>query len=362
MEKIKRFIECLIPVTLCNLKCSYCYVIQRDNRKNQMAELKYSPEWIGEAMNKKRWGGTCYFSICGAGETTIQKDIEKIIYNILKNGHYVNITTNGTQKNQLKKIIEENKEYLGHLHFSFSFHYLELKRLNMLDLFFENVDFVRKNGASILLQINLCDEYLPYLEEIKKICKEKSGALPQVAATRKESEGIKKVELMTELTEKEYVEYGKTFDSPLFEFTMKNFNKKRKEFCYAGDWAGTLNLATGIFKRCYASCIYQDVFKNPKEKIMFLAIGNCCNSLFCMNSSHFMSLGIIPSIKTPSYADLRNRREAGWYSDEMNQYLSSKLFESNKEYNIFKKSLSNIVGIIDKLMWKIHRLIKGVKH
>ena len=63
MEKIKRFFECLIPVTACNLKCSYCYVIQRNNRKNQMANLKYSPEQIGRALNKDRLGGICYFSI-----------------------------------------------------------------------------------------------------------------------------------------------------------------------------------------------------------------------------------------------------------------------------------------------------------
>ena len=66
---IKRFVECLLPVTACNLKCSYCYVIQRNNRKMQQAVLKYTPEQIDRAMSKDRWGVT-YFSICGAGETT----------------------------------------------------------------------------------------------------------------------------------------------------------------------------------------------------------------------------------------------------------------------------------------------------
>lgn len=361
MDKIKRFIECLIPVTACNLKCSYCYVIQRDNRKNKMAELKYTPAQIGEAMNKKRWGGICYFSICGAGETTMQKDIEEIVFNILKNGHYVNITTNGVLTNRLKKIIEKNRKYINHLHFAFSFHYLELKRLNQLDTFFENVNYVKKQGASILVQINLCDEYLPHLDEIKKMCIDKVGAMPQVAATRKESAGIKKIELMTNLSEEEYVKYGKTFDSPLFDFTMKNFNKPRKEFCYAGDWTGTLNLATGVLKRCYASCISQDVFKDPKEKIRFLAIGNCCSSLFCMNSSHFMSLGVIPTINTPTYSELRNRKKAKWYNTGMEEFLSSKLKESNKEYNLLKKGLSNIIGIVDKTLWRIHRLWVGMK-
>ena len=52
MEKIKRFFECLIPVTACNLKCNYCYVMQRNNRKNKMANLKYSPEQIGKSLTK----------------------------------------------------------------------------------------------------------------------------------------------------------------------------------------------------------------------------------------------------------------------------------------------------------------------
>lgn len=54
---IKRFVECLLPVTACNLKCSYCYVIQRNNRKMKQAELKYTPEQIDRAMSKNRWGG-----------------------------------------------------------------------------------------------------------------------------------------------------------------------------------------------------------------------------------------------------------------------------------------------------------------
>lgn len=101
MQKIKRFFGCLIPVMTCNMKCSYCYVIQRDNRKNRMAELKYSPYQIGLALTMKRLGGGCYFSICGAGETTLQPEIDDIVYRILEQGHFINIMTNGTVTVQL---------------------------------------------------------------------------------------------------------------------------------------------------------------------------------------------------------------------------------------------------------------------
>lgn len=58
---VKRFFECLIPVTVCNLKCSYCYVIQRDYRNMKLAELKYTPEHIGKCLTKERLGGSASF-------------------------------------------------------------------------------------------------------------------------------------------------------------------------------------------------------------------------------------------------------------------------------------------------------------
>ena len=362
MDKIKRFFECLIPVTACNLKCSYCYVIQRNNRQGKMAELKYSPEQIGKALSQERLGGICYFSICGAGETTLQTNLEDIVYNILSQGHYVNITTNGTVTKRLKDIIEKAGSFVARLHFAFSFHYLELKRLNMVEVFFRNIQMVKRAGASVMVQFNMCDEYVPYLEEMKQLCIKNTGAMPQIAATRKEDKGLKKIELLTDYSEEEYKRFGKDFDSPLFDFTMKNFNAKRKEFCYAGDWAAILDLSTGIMRRCYSSYIYQDIFKNPKEKIRFLAIGNCCGSPFCMNSSHFMSLGVIPEIETPSYASLRNRYDAKWYSQVMHSFLSSKLIESNQEYSNSKKLLSNALGIVDATIRWGYRSYKKLRH
>lgn len=123
---------------------------------------------------------------------------------------------------------------------------------------------------------------------------------------------------------------------------MKNFNIPRTEFCYAGDWSFTLNLQTGILKRCYCDFKEYNIFEDVKKPIKFEAIGNNCKNKFCMNSSHFMSLGVIPEIETPSYQELRNRAGANWYSQQMCSFLDSRLYESNREYSIIKKKYINL--------------------
>jgi hypothetical protein len=113
---------------------------------------------------------------------------------------------------------------------------------------------------------------------------------------------------------------------------MKNFMIKRKEFCYAGDWSFNLNLCSGEMKYCYDSNHCQNIYEDIEEPIECEAIGKNCMSPYCGNSSHFMSLGIIPSVSTPSYAKLRNRKKAGWYTAEMRKFLNGKLRNNNIEY------------------------------
>mgnify|MGYP005800003425 CR=1 FL=1 len=335
MENIKRFFECLLPVSVCNLECPYCYVIQENRRKMELATLKYPPEHIVRALRKERVGGTCLISICGAGETLIQNEIIEIVRLLLNEGHYVNITTNGTISKKFDQLIEVCGDNISRLHLSFSLHYLELKRHNLLDAFFENVNKMRCAGASILVQINLYDAYIPYINEIMERCKKEVGAVPQVALTRDESS--RPMKILTSLSDAQYHYYGGLFHSNLFEFTYANFNVKRKEFCYAGDWSGVLNLQTGWLSKCYENNDGQNIFENINEPIFFEAVGKNCHNSYCVNSSHFMSLGIIPSIKTPSYAELRNREEAKWYTDSMLCFLNGKLENSNKKYGLIKK-------------------------
>jgi len=332
MDKIKRFIECLVPASACNIECNYCYVIQRNQRDvNWRIPFNYTPKVIGEALSLERMGGQCYFSICGAGETLMQQEVVDITYNLLEQGHFVNITTNGTLTKRFTQILQFPKEYLERLHFAFSFHYLELLPVK-LDVFFDNVNRVRTAGCSFVVQLNLTDEYLPHLLDIKEISVKRTGALPQIVATRKEMDLDSNIQFFTQHSKEEYQKLGQEFNSPLFDFTMKNFGVKRTAFCYAGEWSATLNLATGIMSRCYGSSLHQNIFEDTQKPIKFGAVGNNCKTLYCMNASHFMALGTIPSIDTPTYASLRNRESAGWYSERMSSFLNQKLGDNNEPY------------------------------
>ena len=58
MDKIKRYIDCYIPVTTCTLRCPYCYITQHRLFEGPLPKFKYSPEHVRKALSKERLGGT----------------------------------------------------------------------------------------------------------------------------------------------------------------------------------------------------------------------------------------------------------------------------------------------------------------
>ena len=357
-DKIKRFFECYIPVTVCNLKCEYCYVPQNHWTMGKMPSFRYPIGRIVAGLSKERLGGICYFSLCGGGETLLPKEVPHIAAGLLKEGHYVNITTNGTCTRGFDAIFSSvPRMLLRHLHFAFSLHYLELKRTKQLDVFVANVKQAKAMGCSFVVQMNLYDGYEPVLQEIRDFCMEEFGALPQVAVTRREGNPIT---LFTNHSPKEYYDVGKAFASPLFEFTMRNFMVRRKEFCYAGDWSFVADLGAGWIKSCYSCGRRMDIFADIGKPIRFEAVGCGCRGQYCQNSSHFLALGTIPSLfQDVTYASLRNRASAGWYTDEMLAFLTGKLNESNMEYSTSKKTLLKLKHLTTRVVNGVaRRLVK----
>ena len=362
---MKRLIECYVPIYACNMRCDYCYIKQNEHRhfEPKITPFPYSPEHIAKCLNKERLGGTCLINLCAGGETLLSHEVVKLTKLLLEEGHYVMIVSNGTITKHIKELCEIDCKLRKKLWFRLSFHFLELKKLKMLDTYFDNFNFIKRAGCSVSCEMVASDDYIPYIEEINEMCLERIKSLPEINIARRESD----LSTLTDLTEKEYDSIWSQFKSSSFELKKKTVGVKRNEFCYAGDWTVTLDLGTGNFSKCYSSPI-QNIFKNPNEKIRFEAIGYNCPLPYCHNSHIWMTFGDIPELQFPTFAEVRNRKctdGSQWLTDEMYNFVNCKLVETNGEYNKCKKIIiclrQQINFKFEKLLFFIRRIRRRLK-
>lgn len=344
MDTIKRYIDCYVPVTGCTLRCNYCYITQHRLFDSKLPKFKYSPEHVRKALSRERLGGTCLINMCGGGETLLPPEVPAYAKALLEEGHYVMIVTNATVDKRFDEIAAFPPELTKRVFFKFSYHYLELKKKNLLERFFANIRKVRDAGCSFTLEATPSDEWIPYIDEMKKAAMDNVGAVCHITIARDERDP-EKLPILTSLPRDEYEKTWKTFNSPLFDYKLTIFEQKRKEFCYAGDWSFCLNLGTGIMSQCYRSYTSHNIFEDVSKPIPFKAIGKHCKEHHCYNGHSFIVLGDIPELDAPTYTELRNRTctdGSEWLKPEMKHFMSTKLFQSNKEYSAFEKFLANV--------------------
>ncbi|WP_195408495.1 radical SAM protein [Bacteroides congonensis] len=343
MDKIKRYIDCYVPITTCTLRCHYCYIVQHGLFANKVPKLIYSAETVKRALSKERLGGICLINFCAAGETLISKDLLEYIRVLLEEGHYVMVVTIATISKRFDEISSFPSDLLKRLFFKFSYHYLELKERKLLDRFFSNIKKVRDAGCSFTLEVTPSDELIPFIDEMNKKAVEEVGAIPHVTIARDERDP-EKLPILTSLNKDEYGKIWGKFKSAIFDYKMKIFEVKRTEFCYAGDWSFYLNLGTGMMTQCYKSLVHQNIFEDIEKPIHFCPMGNNCLEYHCYNGHSYIVLGDIPELDAPTYADLRNRicsDGSEWLKPEMKSFMSTRLYESNKEYTEQEKEAIN---------------------
>lgn len=358
MDKIKRFIDFYIPVTSCTFRCHYCYITQHRLFSNKLPDLKYSAEQVRQGLSLKRMGGPCLINLCGGGETLLPPLVIDYIRVLLEEGHYVMVVTNASLSKRIDQLCELPSELQRHLFYKFSYHYMELKKRNMLEKFFANVKKASDAGASFTIEATPSDELIPYIDEMKKEALNHVGAINHVTVARNEA-AVGNLPILTSLSNEEYKKIWSTFNSEFFDFKYSIFGKKRKEFCYAGDWSFVLNVGTGEMAQCYCSYLKQNILDDPTKPINFLAVGNNCNQYHCYNGHAFLCLGDIPELKTPTYATIRNRKckdGTEWLKPDMKYFMSSKLCESNKIYSNSKKFKVNCEVRIRRLLIKISHI------
>lgn len=326
--KIKKYISCHIPYSCCNFRCSYCYVRQLTDFDNEMIHFA-SPEYIQKAFSRKRIGGTALLNFCARGETLLHPEVVPIICKLVEEGHYVSVVTNGTISAAFQRFIDM-KVNLKKFFFKFSFHYLELKKKHLLETFFDNVNLMRKCGASFTVEVVASDDVVPYIEEIKESCLQHVGALPQLTLPR--DDRTKEIDLLVKENTEEYQDIWSDFDSELFRFKLEILHVKRNEYCHAGDWSLQVDLKTGKVYQCVGHPeifnIYDDICKPLKAE----PVGENCRLPYCYNGHVYLTLGDIEGVTSPTYCEVRDRQTADgghWFTSEMQDVFSQRLYKNN---------------------------------
>lgn len=334
-NNIIKYLECYIETETCNLKCHYCYIALLKKFKNHIIEIEKTPEEIKKTFAKKRLG-TCLINICAGGETLLGESVLPTVKALLEEGHFVTLVTNGTMTKRFDEIITWDKALLSHLFIKFSFHYLEMIRLNMMDTFIGNVKKIAQSGCSYTVEVTPNDELIPHIDEVKKVCVDNFGAACHVTIARDDRTGG--IELLSEHSLPEFYDIWSTFDSKLLDFKYSIFKKKRTEFCHAGMWSYWVDLNTGEYKQCYTGDTLGNIYENCDEKLVECPVGTKCGLAHCYNGHAFLTLGDIPGVDTVTYAETRNRMEGTdneWLRPEMKAAMSCKLYETNYDGEVF---------------------------
>ncbi len=346
----------------CNFRCSYCYLAQRPiHYEGLQPKMEFTPEEVAYALRKERVGGLAYLNFCADGETLLTKDIDSYVKVLVEEGHYAEIVTNMTITQVIERILKWESELLSHVEFKCSFHYLELKRRNLLNVFASNVEKAWNAGASVNIEITPSDDLIPYLDEVKEFSLKNFGALPHLSIAR--DDRTPRIDYLTNLSMYEYDKIWGAFDSDFWQFKKTIFGKKQREFCYAGKWGIYVDLTTGDATPCYYGMSLGNVFANPDKPLPEKPIGKCPIA-HCYNGHMLLTLGYIPRKYTTRYGDIRDReREDGfhWLQPQLKAFFNSKLEESNEELNCIQKRTSYSKQIIERIGGKITRMIRTKK-
>ena len=361
MDKLMRYVDVYVPVEACTLRCHYCYITTHRLFSAKLPQFRYSPSHVRMALSKQRMGGTCFFSFCGGGETLLPPEMPKYFLELLHEGHYVGVVTNGTIDRALDEIESFPKDLIKRMFFKFSYHHFELKKRNLQSKFFENVRRIKRAGAAITVEITPDDKLIPYIEEIKDICDREVGAWPHVSVARDERE-MSVLPILTELPRDEYIKVWSCFESELFRFKMSVFGKRQPYFCHAGDWTFNLDLGSGVMRQCYFSLYQQNIFEDVNSPIDFKAIGHYCLEPHCHNAHVFLGYGDMPEINDTTYAKERNRickDGSEWLNDEYKNIMGQRLCDNHVQYSSIRKMRIDTEMLLLKVR---HKFRAGFSH
>lgn len=330
---MKKYLDCFVPIYMCNFSCHYCYVSLLDNFQKRKQSFPHSVEEMRRALSRERLGEGVYINLCAGGETLLIEDSVALIRALLEEGHHISVVTNGSLSPRFEEIAALPPELLRRLFFKFSYHYIELKRLNILDKYFANVRLMRDAGASFTIELTPSDELLPLLDEATERCVAELGAKPHATIARDDRKNG--IDVLSEMSFDDYVKAWASLDSELFRYKTWLYHHKIKTFCYGGDWTGYINLATGSLSPCNCGRVFGNIYENVDKPLPRMAMGHYCELPYCYNGHGWLSLGANPEEKHTVYTEFRNRVCADgseWITDEFKEFWAKQLFMDNVHY------------------------------
>lgn len=323
--KIKKVFWAILPGTVCNLRCSYCYVSKDGHVKDVKGLYKYDIETIKAGLTTERLGGQCLACVVSNGETLLDNNAVPIIKALLENGHIVEIVSNGTLTSRIDELLKLEPHLLKRILFMNSFHYLEFKRLNMLDTVFNNMTRMKNAGISIFMNLTLNKDYMPHLDEIKECCQKRLGIIPSIQLALDPDNNWKVGKFYTpEVAD----QVCKKFDAKEIKINDKMiYNVKRTEDCFAGAWSFVLSLGIGIATPCFSARPGINIFDDVSKPIDFKPLRKC-PAEFCGCGNLLQYLGIIPYLNYPSFTKFYKNNSI--LNHEIKQALSRKFVQNNR--------------------------------
>ncbi|MDE6845118.1 MAG: polysaccharide pyruvyl transferase family protein [Lachnospiraceae bacterium] len=334
-RRIHKFIELLVHgTTECNFHCEYCYVWRKHEFTPGSITSEYTAKEIREALSQAKLGGPCHINACALGETLLSKDIVELTYELLDEGHYLSIITNGTITPRIDAILQFPDELLERMFFKLSFHYAELKRTKLSDVFWKNADKIKNSPCSYSIEITPCDNLIDEIDNIKKEFAVHAGsAMPHITFTRDTNkEGL---DLLSELSLEEYKNVWQTFDSDLFNLKCDLYKKKIHQTCYAGSWSYRVNVVNGNLQSCYQQELVGTVFDEGQKVLPVMPVGHGCRLDYCFNNHAFLAWGDAPEIVCDNYFKVRDRRaedSTHWVKGTYAAAMQQKLYDNNFAY------------------------------
>lgn len=340
-KKIKYTITVNVPGNICNLRCEYCYISQVIDENHQVSAcFKYNVQDMISAFHPERLGGVASIVVIGAGETLIPKEVVPFVKGLLELGHYVEVVTNLTLENRIDELLDTSKENLSRLCVKGSLHWLELKRLGLLDIYFRNMKKVIDAGASTYPFFVACQEYEPYLEEIRDIFVEKFGekGLPQCSPCllfddKRDFFKYGKLRTTPECDEEFVKKMQELFHSEIFATCVRFLSVNPSEiFCYAGKWSFTVDMGTGMMGYCHNCISNNNFFQNQDEMPELDAIACSCGISNCALQYNFVGQGLIPEIDgVPTYGQML--ADTSTIRAEYKEAMDFKYYWDNTLYN-----------------------------